>query len=400
MSITIRLVPYNYSLDLPRDELLHTFPESLLSKALEQDPSATQIDIPNRDVTPASLNALSSILTTHKIPIVKPDPSYIRASNYLNIDILTALADPELNKFLRSYSDINLLDIPPLPPSPHSLERMRVSIDEPTYFSILRFGTKSKATYIMWYVFRYIKPETDNLSFMLACVFGGYGTVKYLLDRVDPGAVVLDEADYQQYLHPDDYIRNIVREVRRNQALYLATALGHSDIVEVLLSDKRVSYDSPRIYKGASNSNNLDVAYLIVSDPRADQSIGQFDFSNEIGYPEFLRILFTNPNTNVAEYAWHALIEAINLGEWESVKVILMDPRVNPYEIINMLTEESQMLEPTLIDLIINLPTVDINKLSPNFWKNAVKSFPEILSEVLSRSDLSPETRELIQSSM
>ena len=95
MSLTLRSIPYNYSVAFSRNEFLKLFPESFPARALEQDPSATEIEIPNRAVTPDALNALKYMVDNGQLPRVIPNPSYIPASNYLNIDILTVLADPD-----------------------------------------------------------------------------------------------------------------------------------------------------------------------------------------------------------------------------------------------------------------------------------------------------------------
>lgn len=99
-NISIRLLPYdNYSVSIPKADLLELFPGSLFAEALQKDLGATEIDITNPDVTPMVLNELFSLYTTQKYST----PAYDRIARYLNIPALTVIHNPKILREIEGY---------------------------------------------------------------------------------------------------------------------------------------------------------------------------------------------------------------------------------------------------------------------------------------------------------
>lgn len=146
MSVHLRsLVDLNsdgtpFDVEVPRNRILDLFPDSLLATILQVDPNVEVIEIPSPEVNKNHLTALKYILDHGDLPNVnlsRVDPSYVRASNYLGIDILSVLADPTLPDLRRYYSDVNL-----------------VTLDQTHYDTVINYAFRTNAPYLGWYIMR------------------------------------------------------------------------------------------------------------------------------------------------------------------------------------------------------------------------------------------------------
>lgn len=109
-TVRITLQRYNRSWDLSRETLIQTFPESILSQALQDDPNVPEIIIENPDVTPTALdviaNYLIGILPTKHVPEVEA------AEQYLNMPDILPLAYPEYDAISSSVQKTHVWDSP------------------------------------------------------------------------------------------------------------------------------------------------------------------------------------------------------------------------------------------------------------------------------------------------
>lgn len=92
MSVQVYLQPYRQTFSLPRDFILSTLAGSLLADALEGDPEATVIPIPNPVITPAVMQFLVDY--SRGIEPKTHIPDLIKASAYLNIPWMMYYVDP------------------------------------------------------------------------------------------------------------------------------------------------------------------------------------------------------------------------------------------------------------------------------------------------------------------
>ena len=218
MSVIVRLLQYNnYEVLLDRNRLLELFPTSFLSTTLNLDPTAEVIDIPSRDVTPNMLNIVKIMIDTDNVALYDskiPKEEYIRASNYLNIDILTAMVDPNYNLFVQSHPLMNLLHI-----------------TDDDFDEILPFSATSGGNQLVWYLFRTLPFNLlyyisfSNSMLVVASYYGSIDVVRLLLRRegVNPGTATVNDYTYGRYIKNTDVIYpyyNILRNTQ-NQAYIL-----------------------------------------------------------------------------------------------------------------------------------------------------------------------------------
>lgn len=402
MALQIILTPYDYSLSLDRDTFLELFPESLIAQTLSLDPTATSIEIPNIDVTPGILQILEYVTVHHQVPKVIPDDSFIRASNYLNIDILTVLVDPLLPFYLQLYTEINLLDLNENVPKRH-------------YTSLLDFGARTRASYLMWYLFRRVPkekyPVEDIRYFLLACYVGGIGLVQHGLSRVNPYKAKMSIDDYYALIgNSDEFMNQLIRGVEHNQALCMAAYRGHTEVIQILLRDKRVTYEVGQdrirsIYDWADLSNNLEVQYLIKMDPRADDNPNLLE--NQLNRPEVVRVSLLHSKVDPTRKSYITLVDAFIENYPQSLELLLNDYRVDPMAALDNIFNDDIKEDVVYsqdnyrgyatdhkerLDVIIANPRVDLNRLPDLFWWYVAKFYSEDLYPML-RSRLEPSVR-------
>src|SRR5437868_10775280 len=92
MAVIINLQPWHQTFYLSRDVIQQYLPGSLFAEALEGDPNATQIDIPNPLVTPEVMQVIIDYFQRKEPP--KHIPALVEASKYLNIPWLLYYAEP------------------------------------------------------------------------------------------------------------------------------------------------------------------------------------------------------------------------------------------------------------------------------------------------------------------
>lgn len=235
---------------LDKAGLLQLFPTSLLSTTLDQDPSAEVIEITHRDVTPAILDMVKVMIDTDRVVSHDssiPQDEYIRAGNYLNIDILTAMTDVNYNLFVQSHPLTNLLHI----------------VDD-DFDIILPFSATSGGYQLVWYLYRsytdirLFHESISNSMLVVASYSGSVDLVRLLLERkyVNPATASVNEHVYKKYMGISSEIiypeRNILLSTR-NQALYFAILKNQLEVVRLLLQDPRVGYEG----------NESDSTYLL-----------------------------------------------------------------------------------------------------------------------------------------
>ena len=387
---------------LSRDDIMHWFPQSLLSVALEQDKSADTIDITHPHITYPILDTLYNIIKSNTLPTTYQPADYITASRYLLIDLLAVLGDPCYPAFRSAYPEINILD------------KYLIS-ERHVYESILIFSAKSKGNHLAHYVLNLIPKETypdiDRKCFMLACYYGASEMVKYLLERgVDPTTTKLD----RQWIHDYGEVITSIMKNELNQAIYIAVLRGHASIVSVLLQDKRVSWETSSttersrettersretgnpnsfIFKDGvqcylldmiSISGALDVAYVILNDERFSYD-GASAYITDIWNPELGRIILSHPKVNPTCNKHKILDSFLTYTDSDMVNRILTDSRVDPNMALNDVCERSAInITRELVEIIVKNSRMDLDKLPDGFLLGLIKhDDKELLSKVV-----------------
>jgi hypothetical protein len=162
------------------------------------------------------------------------------------------------------------------------------------YFNALRINTN-------------FKIFSQDEAFAMACDFGFTELVQELIPTVNPD----------------------------NFALVSATYKGHTDIVKILLKDKRIDLanDKYSCFQAAVSQSKIDIVKLLLEDSRCDPS----DKNNQAlriaaysGFVEIIELLLSDPRVNPADEENEAIFTSCSKGHTAIVKLLLKDSRVDP----------------------------------------------------------------------
>jgi hypothetical protein len=324
-----------YTLSFPKDKLQAIFPESILTQAAEFDDS---VQLTSPLLTPSLLQLLHTMVTTERIPDILPtDIDYVQASNYLNIPILIALADPWFPTFRYLHPEINVL---------------------PTYFqsyaNALNSAIGGEATLIAWFILNSAKPDLNTETveadaFIYAVWLGVAGIIKIMLSRVNPTTARAGKS--LEWVNEYDPEYKILK-AKPNQALLLALYQNRSDVIALLLADARTHLDAQfdywRVIKRLSTLNfqrliqhpdttpqilskfqalesASDAARLLFSHPQYDPSLDQYSHLDSL-----VRAMDKNIQTVVQRDTYD-----LTSPEVINANLIYWNPKTNPTEFWN-----------------------------------------------------------------
>lgn len=233
------------------ERILHLFPESLLARAVELDPTAEVIPIPSRDVTPEGLDYLS-LLIRENYPPVPSHSDIVSTGRYLGLDVMIVVSDPLYPAFIKQNKDINLLYIKTVSP-----ELYREALEW-----ALKFNYVSLCRYIFDQTDPLLHRHTDAVLLRQASFIGRALIVRMILARgIDPVDIMMDEqkpGDDMSYvvITADDLIRvgngesypylGFLESGYINLdhlPLFLSAYAGHQSVVEVLLARGSIDPD-------------------------------------------------------------------------------------------------------------------------------------------------------------
>ncbi len=297
-SIQSSSVESSSSIIVSKASIMTYFPNSLLSTTLELDPTAEVIDIPNSSVDSDILLILKYITVTGHLPSRIPYlPNLITASNYLGIDILTALGDPTYPLFIETFPDTNLLD--------------PVSIQE-SYSSILNFIVSNNSKYILSYIIRIMPHNMEQFGFTYRqAVWNGK------LDIVDL------------------LIRNGYRSIDWNKDIQTAIVRHHSNLLYYFIQspivNPHINYNDALISAIDANDVTL-IDYLLINSP-IDPSkikIGLYILPNTS--IQVINRLLEDPRINLSDVEIDTLRSMTNEGNISSLIRLL---EIVPFRVLN-----------------------------------------------------------------
>lgn len=262
--ITLRSLVYTnfwrtpISITIPRDAIQTLFPHSILASALQLDPTVENIDIPNADVTPKSLSAIKYMAENKDFPTIKALPEYAKAGNYLGIDSLALLSDPQFEANQRINAQYG----------PGITGNLLIP-DRSKYRNILEHALVNRMPALRRYIFGLFPAddtqEEDEFGLVRASKLGDIIALNDFLQRgVDPGA------------NENSAIRHAARS-------YQGVVIGQ------LLKDPRVdpsAKDNEALKSAAHNGDTVMIRRLL-QDPRVDPSAA----NHQIPYDTFHTIL-------------------------------------------------------------------------------------------------------------
>ena len=151
-----------------------------------------------------------------------------------------------------------------------------------------------------------VNPPTDAI--MVASAYGHANIVKILLadSRIDPSAC-------------------------DNESVIIASMCGHTDIVKLLLADPRVdpSINNEPIIEAASGGHT-DIVKLLLKDPRVDPSFNNnyaIRSASRNGYYKIVKLLLKDPRINPSAKNNYAIKWALENGHTKVVRILLADKR-------------------------------------------------------------------------
>ena len=152
----------------------------------------------------------------------------------------------------------------------------------------------------------------DNDAIRMASANGHPEVVKLLLadNRVDPAA-------------------------NNNNAIKMASLRGHPEVVKLLLANNRVDpgADTNYVIKFASENGRTEVVKLLLADPKVDPAADNnyaIRLASQRGHPEVVRLLLADDKVDPAAENNYAIRWASHNKKTEVVRLLLADPRVAP----------------------------------------------------------------------
>jgi|SRR5579884_912117 len=250
--LSVVLQPYHQVFSLPKDFILSSLSHSLFSEALQEDPSATEITIPNPDVTPDAMDVI--VNSSLGLEPLHHNPNLILAYRYLNIPFLLYYVDPLYDQ------------IPD-----------RQVITDPRNRKVWEEAIKTDHDLIVgYYLVKGWVPT--NVDFITAARIGATKVVRLLLGdaRVNPADrnnLAIRWAAEQGHL---EVVRLLLGDARvnpaagNNMAIRWAASKGQEEVVRLLLGDARVNpadENNEAIIRAAENGHDA-VVKLLETDPR------------------------------------------------------------------------------------------------------------------------------------
>lgn len=208
MSIKVNLISQDTEVSINKDEWKLFYPESMITHTFELDTEATLIPISKSFVTPEMINYLNLLINTKEITLPLPEGNLSKVGDYLGIPILQVIGSPlylQCHEHLRSLLKFPWTFI--------TYDAMRILATQKNYPELLQ------------YLFDHTKFCDEDLYGMdIAVNFGETKVIPLYLKRL-----------------PDT--------ISLNRYIYDASVQGYIDVLKILMSSKRVTWNKENTQK-------------------------------------------------------------------------------------------------------------------------------------------------------
>ena len=150
-----------------------------------------------------------------------------------------------------------------------------------------------------------------DTKFIVACKSGHYEILKMLIDMVCPSTL--------------------------NRALKKSSKNGNSNIVKILLSDRRTnpSVQQNLPLRTACKKGRIEIVKLLLNDKRIQPSTSDYitdplELAIMFNHPEIVKILLQNKKMSTAYWHDNLIVRACDIGLSEITKILLADDRIDP----------------------------------------------------------------------
>lgn len=442
--LVLRLPNYNnFSVTIPREQVLNLSSTGLLAQALEIDPTAPEIDITQPFITPEILTFLGAMITTQQIPKSIPDNSKNLAltGDYLGLPILEVIANPEYKVFKNHYPDLDLVRSKPLLNS------------ELLYRQIMIYAIQHKYSELFDYLISITNLQSVDKEIISLSVIGDFveGVREMLRERkIDPlTASEVSRETIRVYFPNADPILAYAFPISDIPTIFQYTLYANIEILNLLLpfiyQPSRGYFNVASIYGrydiishliDVGKASRLDVETVLSSSFRAPREFIEKllnlprtkskDIDDEIRhlllvglvpistynlkiyyeklpqYNQFFRILVANPKTSQWARNLYTLSYYVATGNLDEVKKLF--PSVfRPSSIAN--ADLEIRIAPFLLVTTINYDQVDIFqyllreilKYYPSFYNENWRDLREIAEYNKSRNILQGMTSRTMQ---
>jgi hypothetical protein len=153
-----------------------------------------------------------------------------------------------------------------------------------------------------------------------------------------------------------------------NELLRFAAGAAHFELVQTMLENSRVVSNldrmtAPYVLKEAANHGRIDLVKRLVHDKRINKTakIDLLYHASGAGHTEIVEYLCTDPETDPSAKDNQALIYAVQQGQVDVVKRLLVDSRVDPSNVLHALniTMKNSDKMCDMIDCLISDPRVN-----------------------------------------
>lgn len=278
--IALHLQPYNRTFYLPKAFIQTALAGSLIDIALQEDPNATEIPIPNLDVAPEAIQFLVDYSQgkepEHHIPNLIP------AERYLNIPWMLYYVDP-------LYDDIPMRNQPNNPVNRDVIETALKTDHELIIGYFLAKGWMPEQADWSRALF-YYSPKVLQLLVTDIHINPGDNTVSLQV------AAEHDNLKLVQSLMRDKRIKTF----QRDAALQAAASRNLPEMLQQLLSDPDVN-PNPVVLYGSSpemkNEYDAETIQILLNDPRVTAKTKNTAFHNAVESDEadFIEQLYRDP---------------------------------------------------------------------------------------------------------
>lgn len=340
MSVQVYLEPYRQTFSLPREFILSVLAGSVLADALEGDPTATFIPIPNPVITPTVMQFLVDY--AHGKEPVKHIPDLVKASSYLNIPWVLYYVDP-LYDYITDKVHWN---------SPSNQEILKKAIQEDRVWIVgyyLNRGVKptqedfiqaveAHATDVLALLLASVTDLTDIVGERLLVIAINHG-FKQGVDMLLSKGVPVNMTMLHNTVETDraDILGPLLRraEEQGGAAFYINGPINPYDILIQELLDEAASHgqlrsldyllthtdatpsyqDNLALYETLDNEpkNIVEIAKRIISDAKFTPNYGLdglLSIAAERNQTEILQMLLQDPRTRLTAKILEAAIEA------------------------------------------------------------------------------------------
>jgi len=178
------------------------------------------------------------------------------------------------------------------------------------YYERMFLGPKPKSTEDE---LKKLKPKITDLFF-------------YLLNNEQVKYSIIIYKKYKDYI---DITRN------KNEAIRMASDKGYSELVELLLKDKRVdpTINDNKPMRSALKYHHYDVVKVLLADKRVNPAVYEnyaIQLASKYGHADVVKLLLADKRVNPAVYDNYTIQLASKYGHADVVKLLLADKRVNP----------------------------------------------------------------------